>query len=180
MCIYSFCFQLYNITVKHTVMSYTLIQMLRSRFVVDNRGRKAWVFMGETDMGEADAGELYTGEAGRRGSGQVTWVLILDFEVFAITNQPPFIWNHLFGSMKPLLSLKQIHELNYSSVCFISVCIFVYVHCVYGCMCACSHMESRGWHQVSSIISPLLFPWSSLTDQQIPGIPCVCSPVRGL
>lgn len=75
MCIYFFFFLFFlasNITVKHTVLSYTLIQMLRSGFVVDNRGRKAWVFMGEADMGEADAGEVDTGEAGGRGSGQVT------------------------------------------------------------------------------------------------------------
>lgn len=50
--------------------------MLRLGFVVDNRGRQAWVFMGEADMGEADTGEVDTGEAGGRaggrGSGQVT------------------------------------------------------------------------------------------------------------
>lgn len=75
MCIYSFCFQL-QISLKYTVLSYTLIQMLRLGFVVDNWGRKAWVFMGEEDTGEADMGEVDTGEAGGRaggrGSGQVT------------------------------------------------------------------------------------------------------------
>lgn len=45
--------------------------MLRLGFVVDNRGRKVWVFMGEADTGEVDTGEA-GGRAGGRGSGQVT------------------------------------------------------------------------------------------------------------